>query len=76
MNTGIQDTEQNKSVFDPAIHTELIIKDEYGEFDSGNEKSFIVTIKSIKMWKEDYLACKYNMYWTHFRENVRNYGRR
>ena len=36
MNTGIQDTEQNKPVFDPEIHTELIIKDECEDIKTGN----------------------------------------
>ena len=32
----IQDVENTKPVFDPDFHTELIIKDEYEDFDSGN----------------------------------------
>ena len=45
MNIGIQDTVQNKPEFDPYIQTELIIKEEYAEFDSGNVKSVIITMK-------------------------------
>ena len=36
MNTGIQETVENKPVFDPDFHTELIIKDEFEDLDSGN----------------------------------------
>ena len=36
LNTEIQETVQNKPVFDPDFHTELIIKDEFEDFDSGN----------------------------------------
>ena len=35
LNTGIQDVENSKPVFDPDFHTELIIKDEYEDFYSG-----------------------------------------
>ena len=35
LDTGIQDVENSKPVFDPDFHTELIIKDEYEDFDSG-----------------------------------------
>ena len=34
--TEIQETVQNKPVFDPDFHTELIIKDEFEDLDSGN----------------------------------------
>ena len=36
LNTGIQETVENKPVFDPDFHTELIIKDEFEDLDSGN----------------------------------------
>ena len=36
MKTEIQETVQNKPVFDPDFHTELIIKDEFENLDSGN----------------------------------------
>ena len=36
METEIQETVQNKPVFDPDFHTELIIKDEFENLDSGN----------------------------------------
>ena len=32
----MQETVQNKPVFDPDFHTELIIKDELEDLDSGN----------------------------------------
>ena len=38
-NNGIKETVENKPVFDPDFHTELIIKDESKDLDSGNEKS-------------------------------------
>ena len=47
MNTGIQDNLENKPVFDPDFHTELIIKDEYEDFDSGNVESSIITVINI-----------------------------
>ena len=34
--TGILDVENNKPVFDPDFHTELIIKDEYENCNLGN----------------------------------------
>ena len=36
MKTEIQETVENKHVFDPDFHTELIIKDEFENLDSGN----------------------------------------
>ena len=33
---GVQDVENSKPVFDPDFHTELIIKDEHDDFNSGN----------------------------------------
>ena len=36
LDTEIQETVENKPVFDPDFHTELIIKDEFEDFDSGN----------------------------------------
>ena len=36
LETEIQETVQNKPVFDPDFHTELIIKDEFEDLDSGN----------------------------------------
>ena len=33
---GLQDSENSKPVFDPDFHTELIIKDEYEDCNSGN----------------------------------------
>ena len=36
LNTEVQDVENSKPLFDPDFHTELIIKDEYEEVDSGN----------------------------------------
>ena len=35
-NNGIKETVENKPVFDPDFHTELIIKDEFEDLDSGN----------------------------------------
>ena len=35
-NNGINETVENKPVFDPDFHTELIIKDEFMHLDSGN----------------------------------------
>ena len=42
LNTRIQDVENSKPVFDPDFHTELIIKDEYENFNSGNIKTTII----------------------------------
>ena len=36
LKTEIQETVENKPVFDPDFHTELIIKDEFEDFYSGN----------------------------------------
>ena len=36
LKTEIQETVQIKLVFDPDFHTELIIKDEFEDLDSGN----------------------------------------
>ena len=36
LNTGILDVENSKPVFDPDFHTEIIIKDEYEDFNLGN----------------------------------------
>ena len=36
LKTEIQETVENKPVFDPDFHTELIIKDEFENIDSGN----------------------------------------
>ena len=47
MNTGIQDVENSKPVFDPEFHTELIIKDEYEDFNSGIAETYILTIINI-----------------------------
>ena len=47
LNTGIHDTVENKPVFDPDFHTELIIKDEYEDFDSGNVEYSIITVINI-----------------------------
>ena len=33
-------------VFDPDFHTELIIKDEYKDSDSGNVETYIKTVKN------------------------------
>ena len=35
-NNGIKEPVENKPVFDPDFHTELIIKDEFEDLDSGN----------------------------------------
>ena len=35
----VQDVENSKPVFDPDFHTELIIKDEHEDFNSGNLKT-------------------------------------
>ena len=49
-------TVENKPVFDPDFHTELIIKDEYEDFDSGNEESFIIAVININ--REDIICDK------------------
>ena len=36
LKTEGQEAVENKPVFDPDLHTELIIKDEFEDFDSGN----------------------------------------
>ena len=38
---GVQDVENSKPVFDPDFHTELIIKDEYEDFNSSNMIFFL-----------------------------------
>ena len=38
LTTGLQDTAQNKPVFDPEIHTELIIKDEFNDLKTDMSK--------------------------------------
>ena len=48
LNTRIQDVENSKPVFDPDIHTELIIKDEYEDCNSGNMETYII-IKKISI---------------------------
>ena len=35
-NNGINETVENKPVFDPDFHTELIIKDQFEDLDSRN----------------------------------------
>ena len=47
LNTGIQDIENSKPVFDPVFHTKLIIKDEYEDFNSGIAETYILTIINI-----------------------------
>ena len=44
---GVQDVENSKPVFDPDFHTELIIKDEYEDFNSGNMKTYIIIEKKF-----------------------------
>ena len=46
LNTAVQDVENSKPVFDPDFYTELIIKDEYEEVDSGNVETYIKTVKN------------------------------
>ena len=46
LNTEAQDVENSKPVFDPDFHTELIIKDEYEDVDSGNVETYIKTVKN------------------------------
>ena len=52
---GVQDVEINKPVFDPDFHTELIIKDELENLDSGNldfcktRNSKIIIIKIFRI---------------------------
>ena len=41
LDTEIQETVENKPVFDPDFHTELIIKDEYEDYNLGNIETFI-----------------------------------
>ena len=38
---GLKDVENSKPVFDPDFHTELIIKDEYEDCNSGNLEIYI-----------------------------------
>jgi len=45
LNTEVKDVENSKPVFDPGFHTELIIKDEYKDSDSGNVEIYIKTVK-------------------------------
>ena len=40
LKTEIQETVENKPVFDPDFHTELIIKDEFEDLNSGNLNFF------------------------------------
>ena len=42
---GIQDVENSKPVFDPDCHTELIIKEEYEDCNSGNMETYTITKK-------------------------------
>ena len=42
---GVQDVENSKPVFDPDFHTELIIKDEYEDCNSGNMETYIIIEK-------------------------------
>ena len=45
LNTEVKDVENSKPTFDPGFHTELIIKDEYKDSDSGNVEIYIETVK-------------------------------
>ena len=53
LKTEIQETVQNKPVFDPDFYTELFIKDEFEDLDSGNldfcktRDSEIITISTF-----------------------------
>ena len=47
LNTEIQDSVENKPVFDPDFHTELIIKDEYEDFYSGIVKTIKLRVQSF-----------------------------
>ena len=53
LKTEIQETVENKPVFDPDFHTQLIIKDEFENLDSGNldfcktKDSEIITISTF-----------------------------
>ena len=55
LKTEIQETVENKPVFDPDFHTELIIKDEFENLDSGNldfcktRNSEIISIKTFRI---------------------------
>ena len=51
LNTRIQEVENNKPVFDPDFHTELIIKDEYEDCNSGNVKTYIIIEKISRNYK-------------------------
>ena len=51
LNTRIQDVENSKPVFDPDIHTELIIKYEYEDCNSGNVKTYIIIEKISRNYK-------------------------
>ena len=42
---GIQDVENSKPVFDPDCHTELIIKDQFEDCNSGNMETYIIIEK-------------------------------
>ena len=42
---GVKDVENSKPVFDPDFHTELIIKDEYEDFNLGNMETYIIIEK-------------------------------
>ena len=42
---GVKDVENSKPVFDPDFHTELIIKDEYEDCNSGNMETYIIIEK-------------------------------
>ena len=47
LNTEIQDSVENKPVFDPDFHTELIIKDEYEDFYSGIVETIKLRVQSF-----------------------------
>ena len=47
LNSGIQNTVENIPVFDPDFHTELIIKDEYEDYDSGIAKTIKLRVQSF-----------------------------
>ena len=43
---GVQDVENSKPVFDPDCHTELIIRDQYEDCNSGNMETYTITKKN------------------------------
>ena len=47
----MQDVENTEPVFDPDFHTELIIKDENKDSDSGNVETYIKTVKILLNYK-------------------------